>query len=72
MEFSRQEYWSGLPCPSRGDLHDPEMERASPALAGGFFIAEPFIAEPPGVRGFIVIVQRGHDQLVDILLRGQW
>ena len=56
-----------MPCPSRGDLHDPEMERASPALAGGFFIAE-----PPGVRGFIVIVQRGHDQLVDILLRGQW
>ena len=67
MGFFRQEYWSGLPCPSRGDLHDPEMERASPALAGGFFIAE-----PPGVRGFIVIVQRGHDQLVDILLRGQW
>jgi len=23
MEFSRQEYWSGLPCPSPGDLSDP-------------------------------------------------
>ena len=32
--FPRQEYWSGLPLPSPGDLTDPE----SPALAGGFFI----------------------------------
>ena len=38
--FSRQEYWSGLPCPSPGDLRDPGTEPASlmsPALAGGFF-----------------------------------
>ena len=26
MGFSRQEYWSGLPFPSPGDLHDPEIE----------------------------------------------
>ena len=32
MEFSRQEYWSGLPCPLPGDLHDPGIEPASPAL----------------------------------------
>ena len=32
MEFSRQEYWSGLPCPLPGDLHYPGMEPASPAL----------------------------------------
>ena len=31
-DFSRQEYWSGLPCPSLGDLPDPEMEARSPAL----------------------------------------
>ena len=40
MEFSRQEYWSELPCPPPGDLPDPGMEPASlmpPALAGGFF-----------------------------------
>ena len=37
MGFSRQEYWSGLPCPSPGDLPDPGIEPASPALAGGFF-----------------------------------
>ena len=32
MEFSRQEYWRGLPFPSPGDLLDPEMESASPAF----------------------------------------
>ena len=40
MGFSRQEYWSGLPCPSPGDLLDPGIELASfmsPAVAGGFF-----------------------------------
>ena len=35
--FSRREYWSGLPFPSPGDLPNPEIEPASPALAGGFF-----------------------------------
>ena len=38
--FSRQEYWSGLPFPSQGDLPDPGIELASltsPALAGRFF-----------------------------------
>ena len=40
MEFSRQEYWSGLAFPSPGDLPNPGTEPtslASPALAGGFF-----------------------------------
>ena len=32
MEFSRQEYWSGLPFPSPGDLPNPGMELGSPAL----------------------------------------
>ena len=30
--FSRQEYWSGLPFPSPGDLPDPGIEPRSPAL----------------------------------------
>ena len=41
MGFSRQEYWSGLPCPSPGDLSQPGMEATSlmsPAFAGRFFI----------------------------------
>ena len=40
LELSRQEYWSGLPFPTLGDLPNPEMEPtslASPALSGGFF-----------------------------------
>ena len=40
MGFSRQEPWSGLPCPPPGDLPDPGIEPESlisPALAGGFF-----------------------------------
>ena len=32
MEFSRQEYWSGLPFPSPGDLPNPGIEFMSPAL----------------------------------------
>ena len=40
MGFPRQEYWSGLPFPSPGDLPNPGIERASPALAGWFFISE--------------------------------
>ena len=32
MEFSRQEYWSGLPCPPAGDLPNPGIKPRSPAL----------------------------------------
>ena len=39
MRFSRQEYWSGLPFPSPGNLPKPGIELTSPALAGGFFTA---------------------------------
>ena len=41
MEFSRQEYWSGLPFPSPGDLPYPGIKPGSPALAGGFCTTEP-------------------------------
>ena len=37
MELYQQEYWSGLPFPSPGDLPHPGTEPASPALVGGFF-----------------------------------
>ena len=39
--FSRQDYWSGLPFPTAGDLPNPGVETTSPALAGGFFTTEP-------------------------------
>ena len=41
MEFSRQEYWSGLLFPSSGDLPDPGIKPTSPARGGGFFTQEP-------------------------------
>ena len=37
MGFSRQEHWSGLPCPPPGYLPDPGIKSTSPALAGRFF-----------------------------------
>ena len=43
MGFSRQEYWSGLPLPSPGDLPDPGTEPGSPALE-----ADALTSEPPG------------------------
>ena len=43
MEFSRQEYWSGLPFPSPGDLPDPGIKPESPTLQ-----ADALPSEPPG------------------------
>ena len=43
VEFSRQEYWSGLPFPSPGDLPNPGIEPGSPALQ-----ADALPPEPPG------------------------
>ena len=43
MGFSRHEYWSGLPCPSPGDLPYPGIEPGSPALW-----ADILTSEPPG------------------------
>jgi len=39
--FPRQEYWSGLPFPSLGDLPNLGIEPTSPALAGRYFATEP-------------------------------
>ena len=41
MGFSRQEYWSGLPFPSPGDLPHPGIEPRSPALQAGALPSEP-------------------------------
>ena len=43
MEFSRKEYWSGLPFPSLGALPDPGIKHMSPALQ-----ADSLPSEPPG------------------------
>ena len=41
MGFSRQEYWSGLPFPSPGDLPDPGIKPGSPALEADAITSEP-------------------------------
>ena len=41
MGFSRQEYWSALPCHPPGDIPNPGIEPRSPAFAGRFFTTEP-------------------------------
>ena len=52
MEFLRQEYWSGLPFPSPGNLPNPGLEPGSPALQ-----AESSSSEPPG-KPFISEVKK--------------
>ena len=54
MEYSRQEYWSGLPFPTPGDLPDPGIEPAtlpSPTLASRFFTTA-----SPG-KPFVKVIQ---------------
>jgi len=43
MEFSRQEYWSGFPFPSPGDVPNTGIEPRSPAMQ-----ADALLSEPPG------------------------
>ena len=50
MGFSRQEYWSGVPYPTPGDLPDPGINTASLALASEFFTAVP-PGKPPYYTG---------------------
>ena len=59
-DFSRQEYWSGLPFPSPGDFPNPGIEPSSltsPALAGGFFTTSATWEDFEGDRGVINLVQ---------------
>ena len=41
MGFSRQEYWSGFPFPSPGDLPDPRIKARCPALQADYLLSEP-------------------------------
>ena len=53
MDFSRQEYWSGLPFPSPGDLPDPGMEPRSPALQ-----PDSLLFEPPVKQSFLKVLPK--------------
>ena len=69
MEFSRQEYWSGLPFPFPGDLPDPVIEPVSSALW-----ADSLPSEPSGKAIIIYTVNmkkltaRGLDDVAEVLL----
>ena len=54
MGFSRQEYWSGLPFPSPGNLPDPGIEPGSPALR-----ADALTSEPPGTESSYYLAEAG-------------
>ena len=49
MEFSRQEYWHGLPCPSPGNLPNPGIELRSPVLQ-----ADSLLCEPTGSTSYVI------------------
>ena len=55
MGFSRQEYWSGLPFPSPGDLPNPGIEPGSPA-----FQADALTSEPPGKPMWFSLLKENH------------
>ena len=55
MEFSRQEYWSGLPCPSPGDLPNPGIKSASlTSLALTFFTTSATWLGPSSIHLFVL------------------
>ena len=58
MEFSRPEYWSGLPFPSPGDLPNPRIEPRYPEL-----LEDSLPAEPPGNKPQMSILILRHHQL---------
>ena len=67
MEFSRQEYWSGLPFPSPGSLPNPEVDLVSPALAED----RVFITAPPGKRFKSKVISYIPQRLVTFIMKGQ-
>ena len=68
MEFFRQEYWSGLPFPSRGDLPDPGIEPMSPALR-----ADSLLSESPGKPHVVLITVKSRvTHLFTLLISPLW
>ena len=63
--FSRQEYWSGLPSPSPGDLPNPGIEPRSPALQAGASTSA-----PPGKHNVVGLNVRGPEEKVPPLVSG--
>ena len=62
MEFSRQEYWSGLPFPSPGDLPNPGIEPGSPALQADSLPTESTSGKPRACTCFSLL--NGGDPMI--------
>ena len=69
MGFSRQEYWSGLPFPSPGDLPDPGIEPRSPTLEADTLTSEPERATTKGTR---IQKEQGTGCRLPLLTVAQW
>ena len=67
MGFSRQEYWSGLPFPSPGDLPDPGIETRSPTLQADALPSEP-PGKPKNVDHFILKLPLGFQDAISSCL----
>ena len=70
MEFSRQEYWSGLPFPSPGDLSDPGIKPKSPALQA-YSLPFELLGEALKQainRTYRYVIQNGERPLLQLLL----
>ena len=76
--FLRQEYWSGLPFPTPGDLPDPGIKPTSlrsPALPGRFFTTAP--SENPKPKPFLILWRAKETtdsgtMLLTVVYRGVW
>ena len=60
MEFPRQEYWSGLPFSSPGDIPNPGIEPTSRESAGRFFTAELPGKPHTDIKGWVILCCAGH------------
>ena len=80
MGFSRQEYWSGWPFPSPGDLPDPGIEHTSPALQAYALTSEPPRKPMMQSRSFLkrlfgsslLSATRGNKEPLEESGRGEW
>ena len=65
MDFSRQEYWSGFPCPSPEDLSDPGIEPMFPTLQADYL---PFELPRMTLNIFEVVSKTSTNDLIDCFL----
>ena len=71
MGFSRQEYWSGLPCPPPKALPNPRIKPRSPTLQANSLPSEPPGKQSPGLRGIHFLASLGFPGLIKLYLQSE-